>query len=172
MTTQSEREKIAARWLIEQDDPDFSDQQRAELARWLMQSMENCETYVRMVRVWRWTVLLYQDEEPLVYEKRRSKNAGASTGAGKRPPRRASFDRAFGSLLRARREEQGLSQADLAKRAGMRASEISEIETGARTLTLTSTYLLARALEMAASRLMSQLEKTMSRKPTVPLKRK
>ena len=72
MTTQSERESIAARWLIEQDDPDFSDEQREELARWLMQSVENCSSYLRLVRAWRWTVLLRRDETPVIYRKRRS----------------------------------------------------------------------------------------------------
>jgi ferric-dicitrate binding protein FerR (iron transport regulator) len=170
MTTQSEREAIAARWLIEQDDPDFSDEQREELARWLMQSVENCDTYVRLVRAWRWTVLLYRDEAPLVYDKRETKSA--DTPANRRPSRKGSLDRRFGSLLRARREEKGQTQAELAARSGMRPSEISQIEMGTRALTLTSTYVLARALEIAPSRLVSQLEKTMSGKPSTPRGRK
>jgi len=69
MTTESERETIAARWLIEQDDPDFSDGQRAELTRWIMQSADNCNTYVRLVRAWRWAVLLHRAEPPIVHRK-------------------------------------------------------------------------------------------------------
>jgi DNA-binding XRE family transcriptional regulator len=161
MTTQSEREKIAARWLIEQDDPNFTDAQREELARWLIQSVENCDTYVRMVRAWRWTVLLYRDEAPLVYDKPRGKSAGGS-----------SLDRNFGKLLRAYREERGLSRGELAADSGMRVSEITNIETGVRTLTLTTTYVLARALGVAPSRLVSRLERVMSAKIASRPKRK
>jgi ferric-dicitrate binding protein FerR (iron transport regulator) len=164
MTTQHDRETIAARWLIEQDDPGFSDAQREELSRWLMQSVENCDTYVRLVRAWRWTVLLYRDEPPLTRSKRRDGRPSSS--------RKVAIDRRFGNLLRSRRHQLGLSQAELAARAGMHVSRISQIEAGARAVTLTSTYVLARALEIAPSRLVSQLEKSMSGKPSVPRRRK
>src|SRR6185503_1314360 len=111
MTTQSDRETIAARWLIEQDDPDFSDAQLAELTQWIRQSEENCRTYVRLVRAWRWAVLLHRSEQP------------------------------------------GLTQAELADLSGMRVSDISQYEGGARSLTLLSMYVLARALRVPASRL-------------------
>jgi ferric-dicitrate binding protein FerR (iron transport regulator) len=158
-TTQSERESIAARWLIAQDDPAFSDPQREELARWLMQSIDNCDAYLQLVRAWRWTAILYRGEAPLVYDKRRREEKG--TASRQTSSRTGSIDRGFGSLLRAHREELGLSQAELAARTGMRSSEISRLETGARTLTLTSTYVIARALEISPSRLVSELEKVL-----------
>jgi ferric-dicitrate binding protein FerR (iron transport regulator) len=155
-TTQSDREDIAARWLIAQDNPAFSDQQREELARWLMQSIDNCDAYLQLVRAWRWTAILYRGEAPLVYDRRRKVGEGS---ASRQPSSRtSSIDRGFGNLLRAHREERGLTQAELAARTGMRSSEISRLETGARTLTLTSTYVLARALGMSPSRLVSELE--------------
>ncbi len=93
MTPQADRESIAARWLIEQDGPAFSDEQRDALARWLVESVENCRTYLRLVRAWRRTVLLRRNETPLVYGIRRSASAG-NADAGRRasesrtPPRR------------------------------------------------------------------------------------
>jgi ferric-dicitrate binding protein FerR (iron transport regulator) len=170
MTTQHDRETIAARWLIEQDDPGFSDAQREELSRWLMQSVENCDTYVRLVRAWRWTVLLYRDEPPLTRSKRPGQRSGTSDTSSS--SRKVALDRRFGNLLRARRHQLGLSQAELAARAGMHVSRISQIEAGTRALTLTSTYVLARALEIAPSRLVAQLEKLMSGKPRAPRTRK
>jgi plasmid maintenance system antidote protein VapI len=171
--TQPDRERIAARWLIEQDDPHFSGEQREELARWLMESIENCHAYLRLVRAWRWTALLYRDATPVVYTKRRVQREGAA--AGSRQPssqqgssRQGKIDRQFGSLLRAHREAKGLSQSELAARAGLRAVEISRLETGARTLTLTTTYVLARALGIAPSRLVSRLENTLLGKKARP----
>jgi len=159
MTTQSERELTAARWLIEQDDPAFSDAQRAQLAKWLLQSYENCDTYIRMVRTWRWTVLLYEDEQPLTHSEQRDSPTGARTPSVKLSSRMSSLNRRLGDLLRSRREEQGLSQAEVADRSGMRTDEINEIEVGASTLSFLSACLLSRALEMAPSRLALQLEK-------------
>jgi ferric-dicitrate binding protein FerR (iron transport regulator) len=163
-TTQSDREDIAARWLIAQDDPAFSDEQREELARWLMQSIDNCDAYVQLVRAWRWAAILYRGEAPLVYGRRRKAAKGSTS---RQPSSRTSLiDRGFGNLLRAHREERGLTQAELAARTGMRSSEISRLETGARTLTLTSTYVIARALGMSPSRLVSELESLLrGRKP-------
>jgi ribosome-binding protein aMBF1 (putative translation factor) len=163
MTTESDRETIAARWLIEQDDPDFSDGQRAELTRWIMQSADNCNTYVRLVRAWRWAVLLHRAEPPIVH--RKAAPVGSSS-------RKSKVDRRFGDVLRAYREDRGLSRAELADLCGMRAGEISDIEAGIQSLTILSLYVLARALEVPASRLISQLEKTISGRKSAPRKRK
>src|SRR5262245_24457766 len=115
MTTQSDRETIAARWLIEQDDPDFSDAQLAELTQWIRQSDENCTTYVRLVRAWRWAVLLHRAEPPVVYRKKAPEGTSS---------RKSKVDRRFGSLLRAYREQRGLTQAELADLSGMRIGDI------------------------------------------------
>jgi ribosome-binding protein aMBF1 (putative translation factor) len=163
MTTESDRETIAARWLIEQDDPDFSDGQRAELTRWIMQSADNCNTYVRLVRAWRWAVLLHRAEPPIVH--RKAAPVGSSS-------RKSKVDRRFGDVLRAYREGRGISRGELADLCGMRASEISQIEAGIQSLTILSLYVLARALEVPASRLISQLEKTISGRKSARRKRK
>jgi ferric-dicitrate binding protein FerR (iron transport regulator) len=84
MSSREELEHQAARFLIEQDDPNFSDEQRAELTRWMMQSVEHCKAYLQLVRSWRWTVLLYRDDAPRVHEK-----------SGTSPLQRA-LDRSFG----------------------------------------------------------------------------
>ena len=90
MTTQANRESIAARWLIEQDDPEFSDEQRDALARWLVGSVENCSAYLRLVRAWRRTALLHRNEMPLVYGVRRQASAGKPAAARRgSEPRRA-----------------------------------------------------------------------------------
>jgi ribosome-binding protein aMBF1 (putative translation factor) len=163
MTTESDRETVAARWLIQQDDPDFSETQHEELTQWLMQSADNCRTYVRLVRAWRWAVILHRAEPPVIHRKTAAKGISS---------RRAKIDRRFGSLLRARREDRGLTQAELADLCGMRVSEVSQIEAGLRSLTLLSLYVLARALNISASRLISQLEKDVRGKAATPRKRK
>lgn len=50
-----EREATAARWLVEQDDPSFSAEQRAAFEAWLGQDEENRHTYAALERAWRWT---------------------------------------------------------------------------------------------------------------------
>jgi HTH-type transcriptional regulator / antitoxin HipB len=153
-TTQPDREGIAARWLIEQDDPAFSDRQREQLARWLMESFENLQAYLELVSAWRWTLVLYRDEAPVVYEKRRKSGDAAATSS----TTRSLIDRRFGSVLRVLREARGFSQSELAMRAGMRVGEIDRLEAGTRSLTLPTTYVLAGALGVSASRLVSELE--------------
>jgi ferric-dicitrate binding protein FerR (iron transport regulator) len=70
----ADRETIAARWLIEQDDPNFSDAQRIKLARWLVQDIKNCEAYVQLVRAWRWAVLL-RPTKPAAPQRSRSRTS-------------------------------------------------------------------------------------------------
>ncbi len=65
--------------------------------------------------------------------------------------RRSQIDRRFGSVLRARRQELGLTQVELADLCGMRAKEIQQIETGARSPTLLSLYVLARGLKISSA---------------------
>ncbi|MEJ0038600.1 MAG: helix-turn-helix domain-containing protein [Gammaproteobacteria bacterium] len=158
MTTQAERENIAAHWLIEQHDPEFSDEQREELVRWIMQSAENCHTYVKLVRTWRWTALLRRGRPPLVSGKRPPTSEAAAPSPAKPTLRKSLVDRRFGDLVRTHRVKQGMSQSDLAERTGMLARDISVIESGERSLSLTSVYLLARALEVSPSGLMKNLE--------------
>jgi transcriptional regulator with XRE-family HTH domain len=57
--------------------------------------------------------------------------------------------------LRQARFERGLSLAALGERAGMTASAVSRLETGARRLTLTQVERLAEALEVSADALLA-----------------
>jgi transcriptional regulator with XRE-family HTH domain len=57
--------------------------------------------------------------------------------------------------LRQARLESGLTVAELADRAGMAASTLSRLETGARRLTLAHTERLARALERSTDTLLA-----------------
>jgi transcriptional regulator with XRE-family HTH domain len=74
-------------------------------------------------------------------------------------------------VLREYREERGLSHGELAADTGMRVSEINKIEAGDRTVTLISTCVLARALSVAPSRLITRLDRVMSAKETSRSKR-
>jgi transcriptional regulator with XRE-family HTH domain len=58
--------------------------------------------------------------------------------------------------LKQARFERGLSLAELAARAGMTASTISRLETGARRLTLTQVERLAAALEVSTDALLAE----------------
>ena len=61
-------------------------------------------------------------------------------------------------VVRGRREELGLSQDELAHRSGLHRTYISDIERGARNLSLKNLVRLAEALEVPASKLMSWVE--------------
>jgi len=55
---------------------------------------------------------------------------------------------AFARAVRARREELGISQEELAHRTGLHRTYISDIERGARNVALTNIVRLASALEL------------------------
>jgi len=61
-------------------------------------------------------------------------------------------------VVRGRREDLGLSQDELAHRSGLHRTYISDIERGARNLSLKNLVRLAEALEVPASKLMSWVE--------------
>ncbi|OGB89491.1 hypothetical protein A2625_01065 [candidate division WOR-1 bacterium RIFCSPHIGHO2_01_FULL_53_15] len=65
--------------------------------------------------------------------------------AGREQPRGKNFER-VGKLIREKRLELGLSQADLARRAGMKQPDISTIELGAKNITLETLVRLGRIL--------------------------
>jgi transcriptional regulator with XRE-family HTH domain len=60
--------------------------------------------------------------------------------------RAAVWRRDFGYRLRQLRELEGLSQAELAARAGLHVTYVSSIETGRRNLSLVNIHALAEAL--------------------------
>jgi ribosome-binding protein aMBF1 (putative translation factor) len=61
---------------------------------------------------------------------------------------------AFGAAVRRARQERGLSQEELAHRAGIDRSYMSSIERGGQNLGLMSIARIARAMDMAAAELL------------------
>ena len=74
----------------------------------------------------------------------------------------------FGAAVRHRRDHLGISQEELAGRAGLHRTYISDVERGARNVSLESMNRLAVALEVPLSVLFSRLEGMSSEKPGSP----
>lgn len=64
--------------------------------------------------------------------------------------------RAFGLAVRTRRDEIGLTQAELAHRADLHRSYIGDIERGARNVALLNVWRLASALNVTLAELMDR----------------
>ncbi len=64
----------------------------------------------------------------------------------------------FGYAVKARREELGLTQEDLADKAGIHRTYLSDIERGTRNLSLVNIERLAAALAVQISELFRQVE--------------
>lgn len=62
----------------------------------------------------------------------------------------------FGERLQALREQRGLTQSELGKRAGMAAASVSHFETGQRSPSLDSLVKLADALEVTTDALLGR----------------
>jgi ribosome-binding protein aMBF1 (putative translation factor) len=168
MISELDREKIAARWLIEQDDPSFTDDQRDELARWLVQSVENCRAYLRLVRAWRKVALLRRTQTPIMYGPTSGSAARVSAMVAPRGRRKRkdseAFDlrlinKNFGAVLRANRLDQGITQERLAMKSGVNRSYLSRIEAGRVSPTLTVVFRLSEALKVVPSVLISRSER-------------
>ena len=67
--------------------------------------------------------------------------------------------RAFGRSVRARRQALGLSQEQLAARAGIGRSYVTDIETGIRNVALWTIVRLATALGTAPSALLGEVDR-------------
>ncbi|MFO0881773.1 MAG: helix-turn-helix transcriptional regulator [Gemmataceae bacterium] len=63
----------------------------------------------------------------------------------------------FGSALRAVREERGLTQEQLAHQAGIHRTYLSDVERGARNISLVILDKLARALELSLAELFARV---------------
>lgn len=72
----------------------------------------------------------------------------------------------FGAAVRLRRDHLGISQEELAGRAGLHRTYISDVERGARNVSLESIHRLAGALEIPMSVLFARLEELSSDAPT------
>lgn len=75
-------------------------------------------------------------------------------------PARDSLLTALSGVVRRRREQLDLSQEQIALRSGLHRTYISDIERGARNLSIKNLHRLAVALEMRASELIESIEKT------------
>jgi DNA-binding XRE family transcriptional regulator len=64
----------------------------------------------------------------------------------------------FGFAVKDRREELGLTQEDLAEKAGLHRTYVSDIERGTRNLSLLNIERVADALDLAISKLFHLLE--------------
>ena len=63
----------------------------------------------------------------------------------------------FGATVKARRKQSGLSQEELAERANLHRTYISDVERGARNLSLASIVKIARALSIPCADLFSEI---------------
>jgi transcriptional regulator with XRE-family HTH domain len=64
----------------------------------------------------------------------------------------------FGRVIRSHREALGLSQEELAARAGLHRTYIGSVERGERNISLKNIYLIAEALNTSAGRILSQVD--------------
>ena len=78
--------------------------------------------------------------------------------------RRAAHRRAFGDVIRQAREDRGLTQETLAKRAEVSRPTIARIEGSTNTITLVRSWALAHALEITAKELIARPELLVTRK--------
>ena len=74
--------------------------------------------------------------------------------------------RRFGARVRAERDRIGVSQEDLADRAGMHRTYLGSVERGERNLGLLNVLRIARALGIPASSLLADLDPQPSDHPT------
>ena len=65
---------------------------------------------------------------------------------------------AFGSAVKSRRKELGISQEELAERAGLHRTYVCDVERGARNLSLHSIVRIAAALKIAPAALFGGFE--------------
>ena len=65
----------------------------------------------------------------------------------------------FGFAVKERREELGLTQEDLAERAGIHRTYLSDVERGSRNLSLVNIERLAAALSLCMSELFQRVER-------------
>lgn len=72
-------------------------------------------------------------------------------------PDPVAIKRAFGSRLRAFREQAGHSQETLADLAGLHRTYVGSVERGERNISLVNIYVLAAALDVEASDLLPSI---------------
>jgi transcriptional regulator with XRE-family HTH domain len=83
----------------------------------------------------------------------------ATLAAMKKKQVRADIRVRFGDAVRVRREELGLTQEDLAEKAGIHRTYLSDIERGSRNVALVNIERLAQALAVTISQLFQGIER-------------
>ena len=157
MSRQTDRDHLAARWLIEQHDTEFSDEQRAELAHWLVADIENCIAYLRHVRAWRQLAIMKRGAVPIVYGRRPGEEDRARALLGVTtdpPPALQTADDAgaiFGELVRIVRKGKNWSRETLSREAGVSKRYIDRLESGYVSPTLSRQLQIARGFKLRAS---------------------
>jgi transcriptional regulator with XRE-family HTH domain len=73
---------------------------------------------------------------------------------------RGDIRESFGFAVKLRREELGLTQEEMADRAGIHRTYLSDVERGTRNLSLVNIERLATALELPISALFQVVERT------------
>lgn len=87
----------------------------------------------------------------------------------RRSPNQDKILRHFGDRLRAIRKQNGLSQEDLAEKAGFSRSYYTEVETGKRNVSLLNLHLLAEALDIELSDLLLSDSTQQLIEPRIPV---
>lgn len=165
MTEQSDREYIAARWLIEQGDPAFSETQRVDLAHWLVASLDNCMSYLKVAHAWSGTALLKRGPLPVPYGTRPFTPEKIEVAERKRlladVNEPAIANRAFGQVVRDHRRARRWSQEMLARRTRLSRAYVSRLERGLVSPTFTVIVRIARAVDMMPSALLLDFEQVL-----------
>jgi transcriptional regulator with XRE-family HTH domain len=91
--------------------------------------------------------------------------------SGKLPSVSANMSKLFGRVVRSGRESRGLSQEELAARAGIHRTYVSSIELGKVRLGLDVAKKVADGLGVALSDLLAEAERADSRHPARPKRR-
>jgi CheY-like chemotaxis protein/DNA-binding XRE family transcriptional regulator len=82
---------------------------------------------------------------------------------------KTNFKKLFGGSVRVWRGRLGISQEELAERAGLHRTYVSDVERGARNLSLESIEKLAQALEVSAPSLLTYARESGPGQPPAPL---
>src|SRR6185436_5701352 len=81
-----------------------------------------------------------------------------------RPMEKIDVKKQFGAAVKLRRSRLGISQEELAGRAGLHRTYISDVERGARNVSLESIHRLATALETSMANLFSRSDEPAPKK--------
>src|SRR5438045_8661921 len=85
-------------------------------------------------------------------------------GKSKSPVEKIDVKKHFGAEVRFQRDRLGISQEELAGRAGLHRTYISDVERGARNVSLESIHRLANALGTSLANLFSRVEQSATAK--------